>query len=70
VGDPLYGWRECARRVRSPETIGAVERFGRLALHASRLRLEHPLTGAQLDLEAPLPRDYRVLLATLRRVSR
>jgi hypothetical protein len=30
----------------------------RVMLHASRLALRHPATGAPLVLEAPLPEDF------------
>lgn len=49
LGDAAYG--------------GACADIARPALHSWRLRLEHPLTGAPLDLEAPLPADMRALLA-------
>lgn len=42
-------------------------RAPRLALHAHRLALAHPTTGAPLALEAPLPRDLRRLWSRLRR---
>jgi len=38
----------------------------RQALHAARLRLEHPRTGEPLVLEAPLPDDLRRLIEALR----
>ena len=31
----------------------------RQMLHAARIEIAHPLTGEMLELEAPLPRDYR-----------
>lgn len=34
----------------------------RLALHAARLELPHPVSGAPLRLEAPLPEDLRGLM--------
>jgi RluA family pseudouridine synthase len=48
---------------------GRTERplLGRCALHAWRLTLRHPLTGAPLTLEAPLPDDLAVALKYLRR---
>ena len=54
LGDPLYG----PQRVR-----GAAPR---LALHAHRLVVEHPVSGEPVDAHAPLPRDYRTLLRKLR----
>ena len=53
LGDWLYG-RE------SPELIG------RPALHSCRLGLTHPVTGARLELEAPLPADMARLVRALR----
>jgi 23S rRNA pseudouridine1911/1915/1917 synthase len=39
----------------------------RQALHAYRLALLHPLTGARMEFEAPLPADIRQTLDALRR---
>ncbi len=38
----------------------------RQALHAHRLRFEHPLTGRELDLTAPLPADFVRTLEAMR----
>jgi 23S rRNA pseudouridine1911/1915/1917 synthase len=38
----------------------------RAMLHASRLELVHPLTGAALSIESPYPEDFRRALAELR----
>jgi 23S rRNA pseudouridine1911/1915/1917 synthase len=54
-----------ARYTYGPDTLRPV-RFGRQALHAHRLALRHP-DGRQLELEAPLPADFRDLLTRLRR---
>jgi 23S rRNA pseudouridine1911/1915/1917 synthase len=35
-------------------------------LHAASLAFEHPRSGKRLELESPLPTDYRELLAALR----
>ena len=40
-------------------------RFERMFLHARYLRLAHPVTGAELTLQAELPEDCRHLLAAL-----
>lgn len=53
VGDELYG----GARVALP--------FGRPALHAASLSLEHPSTGERCDFEAPLPDDLVSLFAGL-----
>jgi 23S rRNA pseudouridine1911/1915/1917 synthase len=39
----------------------------RQALHAHRLQFRHPLTGAELDLTAPLPDDFQRTLDALRK---
>jgi 23S rRNA pseudouridine1911/1915/1917 synthase len=53
VGDPAYGKRSAVR-------------FGRQALHAARLALVHPATGALCAWESPLPADFAALLVELR----
>lgn len=55
LGDELY-----SPGLRSPV---AVER---VMLHAQRLELRHPLTGAPLRLESPRPEDFAAALAALR----
>jgi 23S rRNA pseudouridine1911/1915/1917 synthase len=55
VGDPVY-----ARQ--NP----ALPPFLRQALHATRLGLVHPVSGAQLQWEVPLPADLAALLEILR----
>jgi 23S rRNA pseudouridine1911/1915/1917 synthase len=51
-GDPLYLAGGAPRADALPGDLG-------YTLHAWRLRLAHPTTGAQLDLEAPLPEPLR-----------
>lgn len=58
VGDDKYGTDE----VRAEFTRRG---FGRMFLHAHRLTLPHPLTGATLELEAPLPKACVQLLQQL-----
>ena len=55
VGDPVYGYRK--QRLFQ----------GRHFLHAHRLELTHPVTGASLSLTAPLPDDLAELLRRLQR---
>ncbi len=61
VGDKLYGPDEelFARGVDgelTPADVALLE-LPRHALHASRLRLAHPITGHALEIAAPLPAD-------------
>jgi 23S rRNA pseudouridine1911/1915/1917 synthase len=69
VGDKLYGMDDTIfRRSADGElTADDTERLElpRHALHAARLVLAHPITGALLDLEAPLPDDMRDFWASL-----
>jgi 23S rRNA pseudouridine955/2504/2580 synthase len=52
LGDDKYGDFELNRRAAKGE-FGA--RLGRMFLHAARLRLAHPVGGAPLSVESPLP---------------
>ena len=58
VGDPVYR----AGRGAAP---GPLASFKRQALHAYRLGLVHPASGAAMQWEVPLPADMRALLDTL-----
>jgi 23S rRNA pseudouridine1911/1915/1917 synthase len=52
VGDPAYGVPDPA--------------LGRQFLHATRLAFTHPFTGAQVEVESPLPDDLARYLTELR----
>jgi 23S rRNA pseudouridine1911/1915/1917 synthase len=54
LGDPVYG-----------RTVPGLPDFPRQALHAARLGLIHPVSGASLFWEAPLPEDMQELLHAL-----
>jgi 23S rRNA pseudouridine955/2504/2580 synthase len=63
LGDDKYGDFELNRQV----ARGAFgRRFDRMFLHAARMTLEHPVGGAPLDFEAPLPLACDELLRALR----
>ncbi|WGH77600.1 RluA family pseudouridine synthase [Jannaschia ovalis] len=64
VGDPVYGGKR--RLPRDHPAAAGVAAFPRQALHAQTLGFQHPVTGAQMRFEAPLPDDMADLLATLR----
>lgn len=55
VGDPVYGRADPRLPV-----------FHRQALHAARLGLKHPVSGAALEWQSPLPGDFTDLLELLR----
>lgn len=65
VGDPLYGGRRRLPAGASPQVIEALGRFRRQALHAARLSFIHPASGRRVSFEAPMPKDFVTLLATL-----
>jgi len=48
LGDPRYG---------GPRRVGE-QRIPRVMLHAARLALPHPVTGAPMVFEAPIPEDF------------
>jgi 23S rRNA pseudouridine1911/1915/1917 synthase len=62
LGDALYG-----RRAPQKSSVGRAElELGRQALHAWKLGLAHPRTGAALAFEAAIPGDFRRALEVLR----
>ncbi len=66
VGDPLYGGSLRLPKGASDTLVAALRGFRRQALHAQVLEFEHPVGGAPLRCEAPLPDDLLGLLAALR----
>ncbi|RKX33832.1 MAG: RluA family pseudouridine synthase [Verrucomicrobia bacterium] len=56
LGDSIYGFRP---RVGDPMS------FPRVLLHAAVLEFTHPMDGRRLTIEAPLPDDFREVLARL-----
>ena len=65
VGDPVYGGRRRFPAGASPALVAELEGFKRQALHAARLKLAHPVTGEEVEWEAPLPADMAHLVAVL-----
>jgi len=73
--DPLYGGTELKlSEFKKRYKLGkfAEERplMSRLTLHARSITVTHPVTGAELTLEADLPKDFRSALAALDRWAR
>ncbi|WP_091299273.1 RluA family pseudouridine synthase [Gemmobacter aquatilis] len=67
IGDQTYGGK---RRV-APKAVGEAaaelaNTFPRQALHAATLGFTHPVTGEELQFEAPLPADMAALVEALR----
>lgn len=65
VGDPVYGGRPRIPPQANPALIDQLRHFKRQALHAFRLTLLHPETGAALSWRSALPDDMKQLLAAL-----
>jgi len=66
LGDPVYGGRPRLPPAPGDELKAALQGFRRQALHASRLAFAHPITGAALSFQSPLPQDFERVLALLR----
>ena len=63
VGDPVYGEPRWAR-VDDPLLAATLRAFPRQALHAVHLSFVHPITGAPIAIDAPLPSDLAGLIET------
>ena len=66
VGDGTYlqGPQKCPVALRALLAV-----FPRQALHAQRLGLEHPASGAWMEWQVPLPQDMQQLLQQIRSVA-
>ncbi len=58
LGDTTYGWKQNS----------ALPVPSRVMLHAEHLVFTHPVSGKTMDLTAPLPKDFKQMLAALRKV--
>jgi RluA family pseudouridine synthase len=74
VGDPAYGGRQLLLstlkstfRLKPNQTERPL--ISRVALHVTQLSLNHPVTGAAVTINAPLPKDLTVALKYLRRYA-
>ena len=66
VGDQLYGGRPRPPKNASEEFISVLRGFDRQALHATMLRLYHPITGIEMEWHAALPQDMVELIDALK----
>ncbi|MDO4640361.1 MAG: RluA family pseudouridine synthase [Neisseria sp.] len=62
AGDERYGDYQANKRL---QKLG----LKRMFLHAAELRLDHPITGEPLILQAPLPQELTAFLSSLQPVS-
>ena len=58
LGDSTYGWKPNPALPLPP----------RVMLHAEHLVFTHPVSGKVMDLQAPLPMDFKKLLTALRKL--
>ena len=58
LGDTTYGWKQDA----------AMPVPARIMLHAEHLVFTHPVSGKTMDLVAPLPKDFKQMLAALKKL--
>lgn len=66
LGDQTYGGRPRPPKHATEHFAEVLRNFQRQALHAIMLRLEHPITGELMEWHAPLPDDFRELIAALK----
>ena len=71
VGDALYGGRQLflsSLKKNYVQKLGREERplMGRVALHAERLEVKHPVTGEPVVIESSWPKDLNVTVKYLR----
>jgi len=66
VGDSVYlkGPQKCVPQLRE-----LLNSFPRQALHATRLALEHPVSGEMMEWQAPLPEDMQQILKQIREIA-
>lgn len=64
AGDPVY--RPPRLPSLSADVRAAIAAFGRIALHARTLGLDHPVTGARLRFDRPPPPSFHTLFALFR----
>ncbi len=71
IGDPVYGNRGDKKRLASisSEMDRAIAPLDRQMLHAWRISIIHPATGARLTMEAPPPADMTGLIDHFRDIS-
>ena len=65
VGDPVYGGHKKSNAIGDARLRSLVQGLKRQALHARHLGFRHPVTGAWLEFESPLPQDMADILEYL-----
>lgn len=65
LGDQVYGGNIAV----NVKILPLIKDFKRQALHASRLKLIHPINGEVLEFKSPLPDDLQNLIKSLKNVN-
>ncbi len=65
VGDPVYGGRKRLPANAGDALRSALLGFSRQALHAAKLAITHPASGARLEWSVPMPIDMQTLVKVL-----
>jgi len=67
IGDPVYGGRLRIPKHASDELANGLRGFRRQALHAGRLKFEHPLTQDNVEFSRPVATDMENILNIMRK---
>lgn len=67
IGDAVYGGRLAIPAGAAESLADLLRRFRRQALHAWRLSLNHPVSGAEMSWTSEPPADFAALLDALRK---
>ncbi len=72
VADPIYGdgkpfLLSAVKRGYREKEEGERPLLSRTALHAASLRFHHPVNGATVEMDAPMPKDLEAVLRNLRK---
>ncbi|VFP86950.1 Ribosomal large subunit pseudouridine synthase D [Candidatus Erwinia haradaeae] len=66
VGDPIYSLRPRLPKGFSEDLITTLCSFNRQALHATMLRMSHPISGIAMEWHTKLPQDMLALIHAIR----
>ena len=67
LGDCVYGGHLRLPKGANSELVNMIRSFKRQALHAKRLRFDHPVSGKPVEIEHEVPSDFGQLLDSLRK---
>ncbi len=59
-------WTSASAKGASEAFISTLRKFDRQALHATMLRLYHPISGIEMEWHAPIPQDMVELIEEMR----